>query len=59
MEYCGVKFKDKGIPVKMSATPGRVRRMPPKKGEPTDEVRKSLGFTHEQLSTQREEGAIF
>lgn len=59
MEYCGVKFKDKGIPVKMSATPGRVRRMPPKKGEHTDEVLKSIGFTDEQLSTMREEGAIF
>lgn len=30
MEYEGMgKYKDKGIPVKMSRTPGRIRSMPP------------------------------
>lgn len=58
LEYRGIKFKDKGIPIKMSETPGSVRRMPPEKGQHTDEVLKSIGFTDSQLKNMREEGAI-
>ena len=58
LEYRGIKFKDKGIPIKMSGIPGSVRRMPPEKGQHTDEVLKSVGFTDSQLESMRNEGAI-
>lgn len=58
LEYRGVKYKDKGIPVKMSRTPGSIRMMPPTQGQHTDEVLKSLGYTDEQLSKLRADGAI-
>ena len=58
LEYRGYKFKDKGIPVKMSKTPGSIRMMPPTQGQHTDEVLKSIGYTDEQLAALRESGAI-
>lgn len=58
LEYRGVKYKDKGIPVKMSKTPGSIRMMPPTQGQHTDEVLKSLGYTDELLAAMRNDGAI-
>lgn len=58
LEYRGHKFKDKGIPVKMSKTPGSVRMMPPTLGQHTDEILKSIGYTDEQLTRLRNSGAI-
>lgn len=58
LEYRGVKYKDKGIPVKMSKTPGTIRMMPPTQGQHTDEVLKSIGYTDEQLAKLRADGAI-
>ena len=58
LEYRGVKYKDKGIPVKMSKTPGSIRMMPPTQGQHTDEVLKSVGYTDEQLAQLRADGAI-
>lgn len=58
LEYRGHRFKDKGIPVKMSRTPGSIRRMPPTQGQHTDEVLKSIGYTDAQLEQLRASGAI-
>ena len=46
-------------PVRMSATPGRVRRAAPRLGEPTDEVlRERLGLDEAAISRLRESHAI-
>lgn len=58
LEYRGTKYKDKGIPVKMSKTPGNIRMMPPTQGQHTDEVLKSVGYTDEQLEQMRKDGII-
>ena len=58
LEYRGTKYKDKGIPVKMSKTPGTIRMMPPTQGQHTDEVLKSVGYTDEQLQHMRQDGVI-
>jgi crotonobetainyl-CoA:carnitine CoA-transferase CaiB-like acyl-CoA transferase len=48
-----------GIPVKLSATPGAVRKAPPLVGEDTDEVyRDVLGLSDEQIAHLREVEAI-
>jgi crotonobetainyl-CoA:carnitine CoA-transferase CaiB-like acyl-CoA transferase len=46
-----------GIPYKLSATPGSIRRPPPLLGEHTDEVLAALGYTPDEISTLRETGA--
>lgn len=57
MEYEGMgKYKDKGIPVKMSETPGQIRSMPPHLGENTAEVLKGVGYTDEQISEMVADG---
>jgi crotonobetainyl-CoA:carnitine CoA-transferase CaiB-like acyl-CoA transferase len=47
-----------GFPVKLSATPGRVRLPGPALGEHTHEVLVAAGYTREQLRALEEEGAI-
>ncbi len=48
-----------GIPIKLSATPGSVRKAPPLVGEDTDEVyRELLGLEGQELERLREEGVI-
>jgi len=48
-----------GIPVKLSASPGSVRKAPPLVGEDTDEVyRELLGLSEEMLQHLREVGAV-
>lgn len=39
-----------GIPVKLSETPGAVRRMAPSPGEHTDEVLREAGFSDEEIA---------
>ena len=59
MEYEGMgKYKDKGIPVKMSRTPGRIRSMPPHLGEHTDAILSGLGYTAAERERLRSEGVI-
>jgi crotonobetainyl-CoA:carnitine CoA-transferase CaiB-like acyl-CoA transferase len=48
------RIKMLGIPTKLSATPGDVRRMPPLLGEHTDEVLKELGYTDESIHALKE-----
>ncbi|GAA1279412.1 hypothetical protein GCM10009609_48610 [Pseudonocardia aurantiaca] len=47
-----------GIPVKMSATPGAIRRAAPMLGQHTDEVLAEAGFSAEQSSSLRSSGAV-
>ncbi|WP_219418948.1 CaiB/BaiF CoA transferase family protein [Pseudonocardia nigra] len=47
-----------GIPVKMSVTPGAIRRPAPLLGQHTDEVLTEAGFTAEQSSDLRSTGAV-
>jgi len=47
-----------GIPVRMSETPGSVRRAPPLLGEHTDEVLRELGYTPLEIEKLRADGAV-
>jgi crotonobetainyl-CoA:carnitine CoA-transferase CaiB-like acyl-CoA transferase len=47
-----------GIPVKLGATPGRVRSVPPAFGEHTDQVLKELGYEPEEIALLRRQGTI-
>lgn len=47
-----------GIPVKLSDTPGRVRRPAPGLGEHTDEVLAGLGYSPGEVASLRESGAV-
>ena len=47
-----------GIPVKLSATPGKIRRRPPALGEHTAEVLLEIGYDSGTIRTLRERGAI-
>ncbi len=59
MEYEGLgTYKDKGIPVKMSETPGTIRLMPPHQGEHTREILQGLGYTEAQIEKLQADGAI-
>jgi crotonobetainyl-CoA:carnitine CoA-transferase CaiB-like acyl-CoA transferase len=48
-----------GIPVKLSASPGSVRKAPPLVGEDTEDVyRELLGLDEEEIAQLREAGAL-
>ena len=47
-----------GVPVKLSATPGSVRRAPPRLGEHTEPVLKELGFTGAEIRDLRSAGVL-
>lgn len=47
-----------GIPIKLSETPGRIRRAAPLLGQHTDEVLERCGYTREQIVGLRERGAV-
>lgn len=52
------KVKQLGISVKLSETPGGVRRFAPFPGQHTREILLSLGYTEEAIEKLRKEGAI-
>ena len=52
------KIKHVGIPVKLSDTPGGVRRFPPLRGEHTDEILMELGYTRQDIDRLRAKEAI-
>jgi crotonobetainyl-CoA:carnitine CoA-transferase CaiB-like acyl-CoA transferase len=47
-----------GIPVKLSETPGSIRRAAPRLGEHTDEILRDLGLSPEEVSTLRRSGVV-
>jgi formyl-CoA transferase/CoA:oxalate CoA-transferase len=51
-------LKVMGIPLKLGATPGTIRRPPPLLGQHTDEVLAELGRSHEKIARLRAEGAV-
>jgi len=53
------KVKQTGISIKLSETPGRIRRPPPGKCQHTDEVLRGLGYTVAEIERLRMEGAVY
>lgn len=47
-----------GMPIKLSETPGQVILPPPKFGEHTEEVLKSIGYSQEEITALQKEGVI-
>jgi crotonobetainyl-CoA:carnitine CoA-transferase CaiB-like acyl-CoA transferase len=52
------RIKGLGIPIKMSATPGRVRGAPPLLGQHTDEVLERAGYSRAQVAALRRAGVV-
>ena len=52
------KVKGLGIPVKLSGTPGEIRRAAPLLGEHTDDTLKELGYSEERIADLRERKVI-
>ena len=48
------KVKQVGIPIKLSETPGAIRKLSPIRGENTEEIMKSLGYTDAEIKDLRE-----
>ena len=46
------------VPVRLSATPGSIRRRAPLLGEHTDEILASLGYTGEAIAGMREKRVV-
>ena len=47
-----------GVPVKLSASPGSVERLPPELGADTDTVLASYGFSAAEIAALRTAGAV-
>lgn len=47
-----------GIPIKLSRTPGKIRSVPPKLGEHTEEVLTNLGYDETEIEALEVSGAI-
>ncbi len=52
------KVKQAGISVKLSETPGQIRRPAPRRCEHTDEVLRGLGYAVAEIDRLRREGAV-
>ena len=52
------RIRGLGIPVKLSETPGSVRRAAPLLGEHTGELLAELGYTQDEIQALREKGAV-
>lgn len=50
--------KQIGVPVKFSETPGKVRSLPPKPGQHTEEILVSAGYSKSQIENLRKTDAI-
>ena len=54
----GPAVKLLGIPLKLSETPGTIRRPPPRLGEHTDEILAELGYSAAKIDELRQEGVV-
>ena len=52
------RVRQTGVPVKLSATPGRIRSAPPTLGQHTEAVLRELGISAAEVATLRTEGVI-
>ena len=52
------EYRWTGIPVKLSATPGAVRRPPPQFNQHVDEILAESGFSGDEIATLRSQGVI-
>lgn len=52
------RVRQAGIAIKLSETPGEIRRLGPAPGQHTDEVLGELGMTLEEIGTLRREGIV-
>lgn len=52
------RIKMLGIPTKLSATPGKIRLMPPLLGEHTDEILKEIGYEDSKIQALKAENAV-
>jgi len=52
------KIKQAGIAIKLSDTPGKVRRLPPTLGEHTEEILTEIGYSKQSIDELRQDGAI-
>jgi crotonobetainyl-CoA:carnitine CoA-transferase CaiB-like acyl-CoA transferase len=51
-------FKTTGLPVKLSATPGRIATVPPVAGADTERVLQAAGWSLEEIATLRRDGIV-
>ena len=54
----GEKIKQVGFPMKLSDMPDQWRTPPPKLGEHTDEILRSLGYNGEEIEGFKKDGVI-
>ena len=54
----GVMVPQVGLPIKLSDTPGTVRRPAPLRGQDTDDVLAELGYAAEQIAAWRADGVV-
>ncbi len=52
------QYRWAGIPVKLSSTPGAVRRIPPQFNEHVDEILDEAGFSTEEIAALRRENVV-
>jgi crotonobetainyl-CoA:carnitine CoA-transferase CaiB-like acyl-CoA transferase len=54
----GGKIRQVGFPMKLSDMPDRLRTPPPRLGEHTEEILKSIGYRDDEIDTFKKEGTI-
>jgi crotonobetainyl-CoA:carnitine CoA-transferase CaiB-like acyl-CoA transferase len=54
----GEKIRQVGFPMKLSDMPDKLRTPPPRLGEHTEEILKSIGYRDEEIDTFKKEGTI-